>query len=84
MRHVPYAMSLCSKVLAMVREMAALAARAQLDYAFMLDYDTVTDTTNPSPDPDPNPAPNPTLTLTLTPTLTRCRCCPRAQSIGPI
>ena len=59
MRHVPYAMCLCSKVLAMVREMATLAARAQLDYAFMLDYDTVTDTTNPSPDPDPNPDPDP-------------------------
>ena len=35
-----------SKVLAMVREMAARAARGQLDYAFMLDYDTVTNTTN--------------------------------------
>lgn len=35
-----------SKVLAMVREMAALASRQQLDYAFMLDYDTVTNTTN--------------------------------------
>jgi hypothetical protein len=35
-----------SKVLAMVRAMAALASRSQLDYAFMLDYDTVTNTSN--------------------------------------
>ena len=59
MRHAPYGMSLCSKVLAMVREMAALASRSQLDYAFMLDYDTVADTTNPSPDPSPDPDPDP-------------------------
>jgi hypothetical protein len=41
---VPHAMCLRSKVLAMVREMAALASRSELDYAFMLDYDTVTNT----------------------------------------
>ena len=44
MCHVPNATCLRSKVLAMVREMAALAARSELDYAFMLDYDTVTNT----------------------------------------
>ena len=44
MCHVPHATCLRSQVLAMVREMAALAARSELDYAFMLDYDTVTNT----------------------------------------
>ena len=42
--HVPHATCLRSQVLAMVREMAALAVRSELDYAFMLDYDTVTNT----------------------------------------
>jgi len=57
--HVPHATCLRSQVLAMVREMAALAARSELDYAFMLDYDTVTNTPNPSPNPNPNPNPSP-------------------------
>ena len=35
-----------TKVLAMVREMAVRASRRELDYAFMLDYDTATNTTN--------------------------------------
>ena len=42
--HAPHATCLRYQVLAMVREMAALAARSELDYAFMLDYDTVTNT----------------------------------------
>lgn len=44
MCHVPHDMCPRSKVLAMVREMAALASSSELDYAFMLDYDTVTNT----------------------------------------
>ena len=42
--HAPYVTCPRSQVLAMVREMASLAARSELDYAFMLDYDTVTNT----------------------------------------